>query len=228
MLAYLDSQQLEGPLADGAKLLAKVLGQDLEENEDGVFRIARRVAPDRVISTVDPEARHGHKTSARGFDGYKGSVALDPDSEIITDTEVSAANVGDASVAADLIDDLTGGEDSDGSGDDASQNDDLTVPDSSGGTATSKPKRAGGGKGGRTAKQATGWQGRRPTRPGNTGRRPAGQCPGPPSASSRSPAPPEGVWGRRLWQRGVLGLSGPSRYRQPLQDPAAGRSWRAL
>ena len=63
ILAYLDSQQLEGPLADGAKLLAKVLGQDLEENEDGVFRIARRVAPDRVISTVDPEARHGHKTS---------------------------------------------------------------------------------------------------------------------------------------------------------------------
>jgi hypothetical protein len=26
---------------------------------------------DRVISTVDPEARHGHKTAAHGFDGYK-------------------------------------------------------------------------------------------------------------------------------------------------------------
>src|SRR5258708_40260933 len=109
MLAYLDSRQLEGPVADAAKLLATVLGQDLEESEDGVFRIARRVAPDRVISTVDPEARHGHKTSAPGFDGYKGAVALDPDSEIITDTEVSAANAGDASVAADLSDDLTGG-----------------------------------------------------------------------------------------------------------------------
>jgi hypothetical protein len=36
-----------------------------------------------VISTVDPDARHGHKTSARGFDGYKGHAALDPDSEII-------------------------------------------------------------------------------------------------------------------------------------------------
>jgi Transposase DDE domain/Transposase domain (DUF772) len=107
ILAHLDSQQLEGSLADGARLLAKVLGQDLEESEDGVFRIARRVAPDRVISTVDPEARHGHKTSARAFDGYKASIALDPDSEIITDTEVSAANVGDASVAPDLIDDLT-------------------------------------------------------------------------------------------------------------------------
>jgi len=98
ILAYLDSQKLEGALTDAAKLLATVLGQDLEQSEDGVFRIARRVAPDRVISIVDPDARHGHKTSARGFDGYKGSIALDPDSEIITDTEVSAANVGDASV----------------------------------------------------------------------------------------------------------------------------------
>jgi hypothetical protein len=52
ILVYLDSQPLDGPLAEGAKLLAKVLGQDLEESEDGVFRIARRVAPDRVISTV--------------------------------------------------------------------------------------------------------------------------------------------------------------------------------
>ena len=44
-----------------------------------MFRIARRVAKDRIISTVDPQARHGHKTSARGFDGYKGHVRVDPD-----------------------------------------------------------------------------------------------------------------------------------------------------
>ena len=62
-----------------ATLLAAVVGQDLEEGEDGVFRIARRVAKDRIISTVDPDARHGHKTAARGFDGYKGHVAIDPD-----------------------------------------------------------------------------------------------------------------------------------------------------
>ena len=62
-----------------------------------MFRIARRVAPDRVISTVDPQARHGHKTAARGFDGYKGHVGIDPDSEIITATTVTAGNAGDAS-----------------------------------------------------------------------------------------------------------------------------------
>ena len=68
-----------------------------------MFRIARRVAKDRVISTVDPQTRHGHKTSARGFDGYKGHIAIDPDSEIITATEVTAGNAGDADPAADLL-----------------------------------------------------------------------------------------------------------------------------
>lgn len=105
-LAVLDGRELGIEVAEAAELLAKVVGQDLEETDDGTFRIARRVAKDRVISTVDPEARHGRKTSARGYDGYKGHVAVDPDSEIITDTVVSPANVGDASVASDLIDDL--------------------------------------------------------------------------------------------------------------------------
>jgi len=105
-LRVLDGRGLGEGLAEAAVLLATVLGQDLEQTEDGVFRIARRVAKDRVISTVDPQARHGHKTQARGFDGYKGHVATDPDSEIITDTTVSAGNVGDAAMAADLIDDL--------------------------------------------------------------------------------------------------------------------------
>jgi len=89
-----------------ARLLATVLGQDLEQGPDTVFRIARRVAKDRVISTVDPDARHGHKTSARGFDGYKGHAAVDPDSEIITATTVTPGNAGDASVAEDLVADL--------------------------------------------------------------------------------------------------------------------------
>ena len=60
-------------VTDAAALVATVVGQDLEKSTDGTFRIARRVAKDRVISTVDPEARHGHKTASRGFDGYKGA-----------------------------------------------------------------------------------------------------------------------------------------------------------
>jgi len=77
-------------VTEAARLLATVVGQDLEEGDDKILRIARKVAKDRVISVVDPEPAT-HKTSAHGFDGYKGHVAIDPDSEIITATTVSAA-----------------------------------------------------------------------------------------------------------------------------------------
>ncbi len=106
LLAVLDGRELSEALAQAAALLGTVLGQDLDRDETGVFRIARRVAKDRVISTVDPDTRHGHKSAARGFDGYKGHVGLDPDSEIITATTVTAGNAGDASAAKDLITDL--------------------------------------------------------------------------------------------------------------------------
>jgi IS5 family transposase len=106
LLGLLDGRELVEAVQQAAALLATVLGQDLEEGPDNVFRIARRVAKDRVISTVDPDTRHGHKTSARGFDGYKGHAAVDPDSEIITATTVTPGNAGDASVAEDLVADL--------------------------------------------------------------------------------------------------------------------------
>lgn len=106
VLAVLDGRELASAVAEAGELLATVVGQDLEAGDDAIFRIARRVARDRVISTVDPEARRGHKTTSKGFDGYKGHVAVDPDTEIITDTVVTPANAGDASVATDLIDDL--------------------------------------------------------------------------------------------------------------------------
>lgn len=110
-LGVLEDRDLTEPVAQVAELLATVLGQDLEAGDDGRFRIARKVAKDRIISTVDPDARHGHKTAARGFDGYKGHIAVDPDSEIITDTTVTAGNAGDATVAEDLIDDVLGNDD---------------------------------------------------------------------------------------------------------------------
>jgi Transposase DDE domain/Transposase domain (DUF772) len=105
-LGFLDGRDLSVEVAEAARLLATVVGQDLEQTDDGTFRIARRVAADRVISTVDPDARHGHKTAARGFDGYKGHVSVDPDSEIITNSTVSAGNVADGAVAGELVGEL--------------------------------------------------------------------------------------------------------------------------
>jgi hypothetical protein len=106
VLSALEGRELPVPVRQAAELVATVVGQDLEVRDDGLLVIARRVAPDRVISVVDPEARHGHKTAARGFDGYKGHIAIDPDSEIITAVDVTAGNVGDGSVAESLLADL--------------------------------------------------------------------------------------------------------------------------
>jgi hypothetical protein len=122
LVAALEGRKLGPELDKAAQLLATVVGQDLDRDTDGVFRIARRVAKDRVISTVDPQARHGHKTSARGFDGYKGHLAADPNAEIITATTVTAANSGDADPAEDLLaedlpEPVSDGSDGDGRGD---------------------------------------------------------------------------------------------------------------
>lgn len=103
ILALVQEQTLEPKLYEAVALLATILGQDIEETEQGRFAIARRVAKDRVISTVDPEARHGHKSKARGFDGYRGHISVDPDSEIITATAVTPGNTGDAAAAPELL-----------------------------------------------------------------------------------------------------------------------------
>jgi len=105
-LGVLHGRSLAAGVAEAAQLLAVVVGQDLEQGPDGVFRIARKVTADRVISTVDPDARHGHKTSARGFDGYKGHASVDPDSELVLATGATAGNVGDAAAAPGLLAEL--------------------------------------------------------------------------------------------------------------------------
>jgi DDE family transposase len=52
------------------------------------------------------QARHNRKTNARSFDGYKGHIAIDPDTEIITATGVTPGNSGDAEAAEDLLTDI--------------------------------------------------------------------------------------------------------------------------
>jgi hypothetical protein len=101
--ALLEGRELPAAVAQACALLATVVGQDADGAAEGVFRIARRVARDQVISTVDPEACHGHKISACGFDDYKGHAGIDPDSELVTVTWVTLGNTGDVTVAEYLI-----------------------------------------------------------------------------------------------------------------------------
>jgi len=105
-LALLDGQELDGPVQELAERLGTVAGQDVEQDEQGLFRIKRGVHRDRVISNVDPEARHGRKSRRAPFDGYKAHVAVEPESEIITEVEVAPANVPEMAVIDEIVPEL--------------------------------------------------------------------------------------------------------------------------
>ncbi len=90
-------KKLDDKAAQAVALLALVAGQDVEpaagsDGTDGQWRIARKVAPDRVISTVDPEARHVHKTVSHKQDGYKGHLVAEPDTGLFTGGKLTRAS----------------------------------------------------------------------------------------------------------------------------------------
>jgi hypothetical protein len=97
LLGHLPEQDLGPKAAEAVALLALIAGQDVEPVEgsdgtDGRWRIAERVAPDRVVSTVDPDARHAHKSVHRRQDGFKAHLAVEPDTGIITDCALTKAS----------------------------------------------------------------------------------------------------------------------------------------
>lgn len=105
IISALDDVELTGAQVDAVGLLALVAGQDVEPgDEEGTWRIARRVAPDRVISTVDPEARHMHKSVSEYRDGYKAHVAVEPETGIFTACALTPANAGDGPTGVTLLD----------------------------------------------------------------------------------------------------------------------------
>ncbi len=111
LLAVLEDRDLDEQAASAAGLLALVAGQDVEPAEgsdgtDGRWRIARKVAEDRVISTVDPEARHTRKSPENRRDGYRAHLAACPETGIITGgqlTKAAGEENSDAAVAAALL-----------------------------------------------------------------------------------------------------------------------------
>jgi hypothetical protein len=96
LLDATDDAELTPAQEDAIGMLALVAAQDVEPGEEeGSWRIARRVAKDRVISVVDPEARHGHKSVAVRKDGFKAHLALEPDTGIVTGAMITPANAPD-------------------------------------------------------------------------------------------------------------------------------------
>lgn len=103
VIAVVDGQVLALKAIEAVTMLALVAGQDVAAGDDDVFRIVHKVAKDRTISTVDPDARHGHKSKNRRFDGFKAHVSVDPDSELIDEVVVTPANVHDAAAVTELL-----------------------------------------------------------------------------------------------------------------------------
>lgn len=97
-------KEKEGPTAQASReLLERVARQDVEEDGEGGVKIRKGVAPDRVISTVDPEMRHGRKSSAGRWDGSKKHLSVEPETELITAVAVTPANTPDGPVALELL-----------------------------------------------------------------------------------------------------------------------------
>jgi transposase len=97
-----------GPVEDPAvaepvSLLAQVVDQDVEDDEEGNAQIRNAVASDRVVSHSDPDMRHGHKSASRRFDGHKMDLITDEDSELILGVGVRAGNAADGEGAAALL-----------------------------------------------------------------------------------------------------------------------------
>jgi hypothetical protein len=111
LAAALAGGELDEQAASALGLLALVAGQDVEPAEDsdgtdGRWRIARKVAADRVISTVDPEARHTRKSPENRRDGYRAHVVACPETGIITGAQLTRASGeenSDAAVAAQFL-----------------------------------------------------------------------------------------------------------------------------
>lgn len=97
LLGFLPEAEHGPAAAEALAMLALVAGQDVEfddgsDGTDGRWRIARRVAADRVISTVDGEARHAHKTVHRRQDGFKAHLAVEPDTGLVTACALTKAS----------------------------------------------------------------------------------------------------------------------------------------
>jgi IS5 family transposase len=106
VLAALDGVALDEEGEQLVALLALVAGQDVEADPDrgeGAWRIARGVASERVISTVDPQSRHMHKSRSSYRDGYKAHIAVEPDTGLITGCALTPANWGDGPTGVELL-----------------------------------------------------------------------------------------------------------------------------
>jgi len=116
LLAHLPEREHGERAANTIGLPALVAGQDVEpaddsDGRDGRWRITRGTAPGRVVSTVDPQSRHVHKSRHRHQDGYKAHLVVEPETLLFTAvalTPGSGVEHHEANIALDLLSDESG------------------------------------------------------------------------------------------------------------------------
>jgi hypothetical protein len=104
VLATVKGEHLDAEQAEAVGLLGLVAGQDVEPGEvEGSWRIARKVAADRVISVVDPDARHMHKSRSSYRDGYKAHLAVEPETGLVCAATLTPATAADGPTGVSLL-----------------------------------------------------------------------------------------------------------------------------
>lgn len=100
---YPAESQQANQILEAAELLSKLLAQDVRRTDSGKAEIIDGVAKDRIVSVHDPEMRHGHKNATQRFDGYKASLSVETQSQVIADVDVLPANAHDSTNAPTLV-----------------------------------------------------------------------------------------------------------------------------
>lgn len=91
-------------IAEAAGVLREILGQEFEVSDEEVPRVRRGRGVRQIVSANDPEMRHGRKTPAKRFTGYKLHAAVDAVAPIVLAVSLSPGNEHDGHHAGALID----------------------------------------------------------------------------------------------------------------------------
>lgn len=95
--------QMPPEVTEAIALMSQVAVQDVEKLPDGTYKIAQGTAPGRIVSTTDPEARHGRKSSSKTITGFKTHVSGTLGSQFVTGITVTDASIHDAAPTPELI-----------------------------------------------------------------------------------------------------------------------------
>jgi transposase len=89
-------------LREAAGPLSQVLLQDIGRGAEGA-ELREGVAKDRLVAVHDPEMRHGRKSARKRFDGHKVQIAVDTESQLVTEVDALAGNAPDATGALAMV-----------------------------------------------------------------------------------------------------------------------------